>query len=259
MTTAAEVLHVAQAQVGYVEQGGQDGHSGNVTKFWAELDPSLQGASWCGGYVSWVYKHAGHPLPAIDRPYGFIYCPDAVIYAKQHGLWDTSGHYHPGDIIFYDWTGHGVAEHTGIVVSDDGTSIHTIEGNTSAGDAGSQANGGGVYARVRAHGATVMGVLRASAWLADQPAPAPQPHPAHTVKHNPYHAPTTSLALGCKSDHATNSTRVHWVQWAVAVPCDGVWGSQTDHAVRVFQHYHKLTVDGIVGPQTRAVLARVTH
>lgn len=102
---------------------------------------------------------ADYRLPDIDRPYGYINCADAVNFAKAHGLFNASGHYSAGDIIFYCWDGSGVAEHTGIVVSDDGVNVHTIEGNTSPTDAGSQTNGGGVYAKVRPHGSTIVGVM----------------------------------------------------------------------------------------------------
>ena len=37
---------------------------------------------------------------------------------------------------------------------------------------------------------------------------------------------------------------------------DGVWGVQTDSAVRGYQHKAGLTVDGIVGPKTQAALIR---
>ena len=37
-------------------------------------------------------------------------------------------------------------------------------------------------------------------------------------------------------------------------PIDGVWGRQTQAAVRTFQKEHSLTVDGIVGPQTLGAL-----
>ena len=36
----------------------------------------------------------------------------------------------PGDIIFFDWEGDGVANHVGIVEKVDGDFIYTIEGNT---------------------------------------------------------------------------------------------------------------------------------
>ena len=49
----------------------------------------------------------------------------------------------PGDIILYTFS------HTGIVESVQGSTVTAIEGNTSAGSSGSQANGGGVFRRTR--------------------------------------------------------------------------------------------------------------
>ena len=36
----------------------------------------------------------------------------------------------PGDIAFFDWDGDGVSDHVGIVESCDGSTVHTIEGNS---------------------------------------------------------------------------------------------------------------------------------
>src|SRR5207302_7544357 len=96
-------------EVGYVEGGGPDGHSGNITKFWQELDPGLQGQPWCARFVRWTDKHAGGPLLPVSNPY---YCPSLVTYARQHGLWSPdSGQ--PCDYVLYDLNGPGLAEHTG--------------------------------------------------------------------------------------------------------------------------------------------------
>lgn len=256
MTTAADILRVAGNEVGYVEGGGSDGRSGNITKYWAELQPSFQGASWCAAFVSWVWKHAGHPLPAIDHPWGYSLCADAVNWAKKNGLWSASGHYQPGDIIFFDWASDGHADHTGIVVSDDGVHIQTIEGNTSGTDAGSQRNGGGVYRRIRTHGSTTLGVLSSHKWLSTTAphAPAPAPHPApRPVKHNPY-----PPAFSKYGDRGNN---VKFAQWAAGCPVDGVFGPQTKHAVVVFQQHYPACggADGIVGPKTVAVMKNITH
>jgi peptidoglycan hydrolase-like protein with peptidoglycan-binding domain len=40
------------------------------------------------------------------------------------------------------------------------------------------------------------------------------------------------------------------VQRALGIAADGIWGPETDHAVRSYQAAHGLSVDGIVGPQT---------
>ena len=244
--TVQDVLKVALGQVGYVEGGGPDGHSGNITKFWAELDPGLQGQPWCACFVRWTDKHGGGPMLPISNPY---YCPTIVTYAKQHGLWTQKGT--AGDYVLFDFSGHGVAEHIGRLTQDfDGSYGHTVEGNTSADNLGSQANGGGVYKKLRTR-SLIMGFLDYSSLLkhvATHGSP-----PRNPVKHNPNPEPTRLLKFG---DHGAD---VKWVQWAVGVPVDGTFGHQTAHAVELFQQYHGLHVDGIVGAQTRAALERVTH
>ena len=44
------------------------------------------------------------------------------------------------------------------------------------------------------------------------------------------------------------------VQRALGIAPDGIYGPQTDSAIRSFQSAHGLVVDGIVGPQTTAAL-----
>jgi hypothetical protein len=257
MATATDVVREAESQVGYVEGGGPDGRSGNITKFWADLDPGLQGQPWCAAFVRWTDKHAGAPVLPISNPY---YCPSIQTYARQHGLWNPHGAAKKGDYVLFDFEGHGVAEHIGRLRADwDGHSnALTVEGNTSAGNVGSQANGGGVYNRVRP-ASLILGTVSYSSLLAKTIGPVPirkqKPAPRNPVKTNPFAAPKTALKRGSKG------VGVKWVQWAVGVPVDGVFGAQSEHAVRLFQRYHPACggVDGVVGPQTRGVLAKVTH
>jgi hypothetical protein len=140
----ATVISTATAEVGTVESGGTGGNSGNITKYWAELHPAFQGEPWCAAFVSWVFIHAGRPLPAMGQWYGFSYVPSAYEYFRGIGrLFDEP---QPGDVLIY-----ANQAHTGVVTSglDAAGNFHTVEGNTSPGSAGSQTNGGGVYARVR--------------------------------------------------------------------------------------------------------------
>lgn len=73
---------------------------------------------------------------------------------------------------------------------------------------------------------------------------------------NPYPTPTVNVKKGSKGNN------VRWVQWELKrlgydlgkYGIDGDFGSATDKAVRAFQKKHKLTVDGIVGKNTRAAL-----
>jgi cell wall-associated NlpC family hydrolase len=44
------------------------------------------------------------------------------------------------------------------------------------------------------------------------------------------------------------------IQLLLGIPADGIFGRQTDRAVRSFQRAHGLLVDGQVGPQTRGAL-----
>ena len=70
---------------------------------------------------------------------------------------------------------------------------------------------------------------------------------------NPYPAPATLLRRRATGDG------VRWVQWALGIPVDGVWGPQTDAAVRAFQTRQGLAVDGIVGPATVSRLATISR
>jgi hypothetical protein len=268
VTTFADIKRVCDSVNNKVERGGPDGKSGNIIFVWDELQPNFNGQPYCAGGVSWVWKHAGHPFPAIDHPWGFSYTPDGVSWAKSHKLWlpNRPGvRFSPGDTILFDWPKNGHADHTGIVIQDMGEWILTFEFNTSPGNAGSQRNGGGCYYRKRHKDATVMGVLQSSKWLvqpgAAKPAAAAPKPAAKTLKANPYKTPVLSKARPVlRLGGNMTSAEVKFVQWACgAVKQDGVWGPKTDGIVKTFQKYHGLAPDGEVGPQTLTAMQRVTR
>ncbi len=138
--TSAEVLSLAVSTLGYKES--PPGSNASKFGFWygANYQP------WCATWVSWVFYHAGLPLPATT-PKGFAYCPYGVKWFKDNGKFYKSPKV--GDVVFFDWSGgrDGIADHVGIVekVNSDG-SITTIEGNTSS---SSNSNGGEVQRRHR--------------------------------------------------------------------------------------------------------------
>ena len=69
----------------------------------------------------------------------------------------------------------------------------------------------------------------------------------------PYPVPTVNVKKG------NTGNNVKWVQWklnqhSAKLPVDGIFGSQTDAAVRHFQKSVRINADGIVGPVTRGKL-----
>jgi hypothetical protein len=220
MTTAAQVIAVARGQVGYHESGN------NWTKFWAELDSGLQGSAWCAAFASWCFIHAGSPLPAIDRSYGYISAYDAMVWAQAHGYWDTSGHYAPADLLILNG-----GEHTAIIVSDNGAVVQSIDGNW----------GDQVMVVNRSHGVEISGAVKASRLLTGG-----------------------GGGGGGGGGTSPNPALVRGVQNAVHITADGRWGDITSHAasvvidrdvvagIKYLQTRVGAVADGIWGPASQA-------
>lgn len=133
-----DILTLARNEVGYIEQ------KDNLTKYgkWFGLD----GLPWCAIFVSWVYHHAGYPLPAVGFKKGFASCQLGYNYFKEKG-WITTDPI-PGDIVLFDWNLDKRFNHTGIFQQwIDPRTFETVEGNTSIKN---QSNGGSVMIRRRA-------------------------------------------------------------------------------------------------------------
>lgn len=139
--TLSAITKGFQAEVGYIE-GPPPHHTGNLTKYgkWYGLDAQ----PWCAMFVSWVFYMAGLPLPASTAK-GFAWCPSGAEWFMRQGRWGKVPKL--GAVIFYRFGAR--IDHVGWVLAFDGEHVWTIEGNTSAGDSGSQTNGGGVYRRRR--------------------------------------------------------------------------------------------------------------
>ena len=93
---------------------------------------------WCMAFVQWAFAQAGKVLP-----YKTASCSALLSWYRQNRPECIVRDPMPGDIILYTFN------HTGIVESVQGSTVTAIEGNTSAGSSGSQANGGGVFRRTR--------------------------------------------------------------------------------------------------------------
>src|SRR5664279_452048 len=107
MTTPAQIVKLAESQIGIHEDPAGSNHQ----KFgvWAGLDRN----PWCAMFVSWVFDHAGHTLPAINFSRGYWAVASGAAWAQSHGMWVGSGSRAvPGDIVIFTFS------HTGIVLSE---------------------------------------------------------------------------------------------------------------------------------------------
>lgn len=148
MATATQALDVARGEIGYSRWN--DPQAGTKYGRWYAQQTGTayygtSGVPYCAMFVSWVLAQVGMTPPGGI----YAYCPYGISGAQREGRIVSKYSAKPGDIVFFDWGGDGVSDHTGLIESYNGSTWTCIEGNTSAGTSGSQSNGGGVYRRTR--------------------------------------------------------------------------------------------------------------
>ena len=113
-----QLVTIAKSQLG--NEGGQ--------KFWSWYGFDSR-EEWCACFVSWCADQAGLiQKGAVSK---FSLCTAGVDWFQEKGKWQSGGNVPtPGTIIFFDWDHDGASDHVGIVESCDGTTVHTIEGNS---------------------------------------------------------------------------------------------------------------------------------
>ena len=123
MTTASDVFASAAAWSRVSEQPPGSNNVPGITDWYGIRGP------WCAMWVSRVFYDAGLPLPAqTDK--GFAWCDaGALWFANQGRLISNSREAQPGDVVFFEWDNVGALDHVGIVLSNNGDSLTTIEGN----------------------------------------------------------------------------------------------------------------------------------
>lgn len=146
--TAANLIKIAAAEIGYKEKASNsslddktaNAGSNNWTKYSRDLyaagyyNGNKNGYAWCDVFVDWCfYQLAGKDAKKAqeiecqtgDCGAGCIY--SARYYRNQNRFFTSNPQ--PGDQIFFGSTGN--EEHTGIVETVNGSTITTIEGNSS--------------------------------------------------------------------------------------------------------------------------------
>ncbi|MEO8962001.1 MAG: peptidoglycan-binding protein [Ginsengibacter sp.] len=214
----------------------QDGNkelpaNSNKTKYgqWYGLD----GVKWCCLFVSWVYDQAGNPLEAIDRSKGYQSCQSGYNFWKRNNRIVKEPQ--PGDIVFYDWTGDGTCDHTGIFVKwldAAKTKFQAWEGNTAQTN---DSDGGHVMLRER-NKTLVKAFVTPIALVESLP-----------VNND------NNLRKGDRGSDVTSFQKMlHDLNFKVTV--DGMFGAETETIVKEFQQKHTLSVTGIVTPEVLGLM-----
>lgn len=138
----AEAVAIARKYIGVTEQPAGSNWGPTVSKFILYTGYTFP-VFWCGCFVAWCVGKAGAKIPTLIR-LGYTGYITADANAGTNGLTAVSfDNARAGDIVVYSF------DHIGLVERVDGNTLYAIEGNTSAGESGSQSNGGGVFRRVR--------------------------------------------------------------------------------------------------------------
>lgn len=114
-----QIVSVALTQLG--NQGGQ--------KFWSWYGFDSH-VAWCACFASWCGNQAG--LIESGKMPKFSLCDDGIAWFQSKGKWKSRGYSPaPGTLIFFDWNGDGTSDHVGIVEKTEGSTVYTVEGNSS--------------------------------------------------------------------------------------------------------------------------------
>lgn len=136
-----KLISTASAEIGYMEKASNknlddetaNAGKGNYTKYARDLvkligSPYAQGAAWCDMFVDWCFVQTFGKDNAKKMLGGWsAYTPtSADLYKKAKRFYQSPA---VGDQIFFKNSER--INHTGIVVNVTGTTVYTIEGNSS--------------------------------------------------------------------------------------------------------------------------------
>jgi len=139
MATATNVLDRARKWIGHTEKPN------NRTRFNDKFyGRPVNGSAypWCAAFTSVICQESGM-RPNVDYPHsaGVAVC---FAWFQREGRIVSKNRLKPGDMVRFTFSHIGLVEK---VLS--GGRVQTIKGNTSAGNSGSQRDGGGVHRRIR--------------------------------------------------------------------------------------------------------------
>lgn len=130
--TASGVLSIARGEIGY--DRFRDPEPGTKYGRWfarqtGEPYYGESGVPYCAMFVSFIFAAASASCAGIPA----AYCPYIERDAKAAGRTVDKTSAQAGDVVLFDWGKDGVADHVGIVETNNGGYLTTIEGNTNNG------------------------------------------------------------------------------------------------------------------------------
>ena len=263
MTAIDRLIATAEAEIGYLEKksnsnlDSKTGNAGsnNYTKYNRDMKAWAGSAGindqWCQNFVDWCFVTAFGLEAAKKLIYTFTnYTPTGSNAFKKKGRYIKRGSGKPkrGDVIYFYSTAKGRIGHVGIVYKVSGSTVYTIEGNTS-GASTLVTNGGGVKKKSYSMSSTYIDGYGSVDYSAvDGSAPITQ----------------VGYALGDRilSNGSTGTDVVDLQNKLISLGyscgswgADGDFGDATEQAVRKFQAEHPpLDVDGEYGPLSHAAM-----
>ena len=262
MNAIEKLIATAEAEVGYLEKKSNkdlddktaNAGGSNYTKYNRDLK-AWTGVGdindqWCQAFVDWCFI-AAFGLEAAKKLLGKFtnYTPTGSDQFKKRGAYIKRGKGKPkrGDVIYFYSSAKGRIGHVGIVEKVSGSTVYTIEGNTS-GASSLVTNGGGVRKKSYSMSSSYIDGYGSVDYAAldgmDYDAPTARKLGDRTLKNGDegedvkaLQKALISLGFDCGSYGA-----------------DGEFGDCTEMALRAFQAAYGCDADGVFTPATGAAL-----
>lgn len=152
-----KLVEIAQNEVGVREVGGNN-RGDRIREYQAATDLAPAAWPWCAAFVDWCIKEWLNNPQAIrwlnlKKSTSESWRPKTALaygltkWAKNRPnttkIFTEKDIAMPGDIVTFDFS------HVGIIVSDNGSTIETIEGNTNGRGDRDSISGDGVWKKIR--------------------------------------------------------------------------------------------------------------
>ena len=241
---------VVDTAVSWLGKNENDGSFKSIIDRYNRYTPLPQGYKvkytdeWCATFVSAVFMECD--LSKIGLPE--CSCNRMVELYKKAGRWEESDGYKPkpGDIVMYDWQDSGSGDntgwpdHVGLVVDVDGNVIKVIEGNKNRAVA---------YRHIVVNGKTIRGYC-----LPDYGSVSDVSESSVTGGMKSVAITVPVLSKGAEGASARSLQQLLTAKGYSTLGIDGVFGANTDKALRKYQKAKGLTVDGVCGEKTWSTL-----